>query len=219
MDLVSVVDDFGALIYREIDYRAEARNARQFAKLYQGYENTIRVPEIYDELTTSTVLTMEWVDGTRLVDGAELAVYTGDDRAGTRLVDALVQCSLRQMLDSGFFHADPHAGNLLATDDGRLCYLDFGMMSYLEERQRVSIIEAVVHLVNRDFEALADLYVRMGFIKAGTDVKPIVRGLQDALPDVLDAPVSELNVKNVASRLGAISASFTPSTRLVSISR
>ena len=53
------------------------------------------------------VLTMEWVDGTRLVDGAELAVYTGDDRAGTRLVDALVQCSLRQMLDSGFFHADP----------------------------------------------------------------------------------------------------------------
>ena len=99
---------------------------------------------------------MEWVDGTRLVDGAELAVYTGDDKAGTRLVDALVQCSLRQMLDSGFFHADPHAGNLLATDDGRLCYLDFGMMSYLEERQRVSIIEAVVHLVNRDFEALAD---------------------------------------------------------------
>ena len=81
LDLVSVVDDFGALIYREIDYRAEARNARQFAKLYQGYENTIRVPEIYDELTTSTVLTMEWVDGTRLVDGAELAVYTGDDKS------------------------------------------------------------------------------------------------------------------------------------------
>ena len=208
LDLVSVVDDFGALIYREIDYRAEARNARQFAKLYQGYENTIRVPEIYDELTTSTVLTMEWVDGTRLVDGAELAVYTGDDKAGTRLVDALVQCSLRQMLDSGFFHADPPAGNLLATDDGRLCYLDFGMMSYLEERQRVSIIEAVVHLVNRDFEALADLYVRMGFIKAGTDVKPIVRGLQDALPDVLDAPVSELNVKNVASRLGDVMYTF-----------
>ena len=87
---------------------------------------------------------MEWVDGTRLVDGAELAVYTGDDRAGTRLVDALVQCSLRQMLDSGFFHADPHAGNLLATDDGRLCYLDFGMMSYLEERQRVPTYEVCV---------------------------------------------------------------------------
>jgi len=63
-------------------------------------------------------------------------------------------------------------------------------------------------LVNRDFEALADLYVRMGFIKAGTDVKPIVRGLQDALPDVLDAPVSELNVKNVASRLGDVMYTF-----------
>ena len=109
-------------------------------------------------------------------------------------------------VDSGFFHADPHAGNLLATDDGRLCYLDFGMMSYLEEDS--AIIEAVVHLVNRDFEALADLYVRMGFIKAGTDVKPIVRGLQDTLPDVLDAPVSELNVKSVASRLGDVMYTF-----------
>ena len=208
LDLVSVVDDFGALIYREIDYRAEALNMKKFGAMYQGYGNTIRVPEVYDELTTSTVLCMEWVDGTRLVDGAQLQEYTGDPASGTQLVDALVQCSLRQMLDSGFFHADPHAGNLLATKDNRLCYLDFGMMSYLEERQRVSIIEAIVHLVNRDFEALADLYVRMGFIKQGTNVEPIVRGLRDALPDVLDAPVSELNVKNIAAKLGDVMYTF-----------
>jgi predicted unusual protein kinase regulating ubiquinone biosynthesis (AarF/ABC1/UbiB family) len=82
----------------------------------------------------------------------------------TKLVDILVQCSLRQMLENGFFHADPHAGNLLAMSDGKLCYLDFGMMSYVEPSQRYSIIEAVVHMVNRDFVALANLYKRMGFI-------------------------------------------------------
>ena len=100
LDLVSVVDDFGALIYREIDYRAEARNARQFAKLYQGYENTIRVPEIYDELTTSTVLTqrlfpnvselqvrVDGVDATPRHRGAIEAAA----RASTRLVRELWQ--------------------------------------------------------------------------------------------------------------------------------
>ena len=95
LDLVSVVDDFGALIYREIDYRAEARNARQFAKLYQGYENTIRVPEIYDELTTSTVLTQRlYPNFSELqvrVDGVDATSRHRDAmdaaaRASTRLV-------------------------------------------------------------------------------------------------------------------------------------
>ncbi|KAH8052605.1 hypothetical protein JL722_10159 [Aureococcus anophagefferens] len=188
LDLVSVIDDFGRLIYQEIDYAAERKNAKRFGDLYG--KNLIKVPRVYGAYSSSTVLCMEWVTGTRLVDGEELVRSSGDADAPGRLVDALVQCSLRQMLESGYFHADPHAGNLLATADGQLCYLDFGMMSYLDRRQRVSIIEAVVHLVNRDFEALAALYERMGFIPAGTDVEPIVRGLQEALPDVLDAPVS-----------------------------
>ncbi|KAJ8612860.1 hypothetical protein CTAYLR_002033 [Chrysophaeum taylorii] len=207
LDLVGVIDDFGDIIYREIDYVAEAENAARFAELY-GEIFQVKVPRVYFHLTTGDVLTMEWIEGTRLVDGEELRRRTGDVRAPARLVDTLVQCSLRQMLESGYFHADPHAGNLLATEDGRLCYLDFGMMSYLEENQRLSIIEAVVHLVNRDFDALADLYVRMGFIASDVDVRPIVDGLAAALPDVLDASVAELNVKNVVSRLGDVMYTF-----------
>mmetsp|Transcript_21397 Transcript_21397/g.67123 ORF Transcript_21397/g.67123 Transcript_21397/m.67123 type:complete len:788 (-) Transcript_21397:199-2562(-) len=209
LDLVSVIDDFGEIIYREIDYVAEAENAVKFASLYgSGDLFPVKVPKVYAELTTNDVLTMEWVDGTRLVDGTALRDLTGDAQAPARLVDTLVQCSLRQMLESGFFHADPHAGNLLATRDGQLCYLDFGMMSYLEESQRLSIIEAVVHLVNRDFEALAKLYVRMGFIADDVDVRPIVDGLAAALPDVLDASVAELNVGNVVARLGDVMYTF-----------
>ena len=98
---------------------------------------------------------MEWVDGVRLVEEDKIKAMELDPK---NLVDTLVQCSLRQMLENGFFHADPHAGNLLATPEGKLCYLDFGMMSYVEAYQRYSIIEAVVHLVNRDFNALAGLY-------------------------------------------------------------
>ena len=92
--------------------------------------------------------------------------------------------------------------------DGRLCYLDFGMMSYVEAFQRIAIIEAVVHLVNRDFESLAALFQRLGFVPPGQDTSPIVIALEEALPDVLDASVGELNFKNVVNKLGDIMYKF-----------
>ena len=88
--------------------------------------------------------------------------------------------------------------------DGRLCYLDFGMMSYVESFQRIAIIEAVVHLVNRDFASLAALFQKLGFVPPGQDTSPIVVALEEALPDVLDASVGELNFKNVVGKLGDI---------------
>lgn len=106
VDLQSIIDDFGELIYREIDYVAEAANAQRFSELYAGVTDVF-VPKIYSELTTSKVLTMEWVDGVRLTDSESLAEYNLDR---SKLVDTLVQCSLRQILENGFFHADPHAG-------------------------------------------------------------------------------------------------------------
>ncbi|KAM3574399.1 hypothetical protein VYU27_003692 [Nannochloropsis oceanica] len=204
IDVIAVIDDFGELIYREIDYTAEAANAQRFVELYGGLED-ICAPRVYTELSTRKVLTLEWVDGVRLVDQRQLQSYRADP---TKLIDRLVQCSLRQMLENGFFHADPHAGNLLCTPEGKLCYLDFGMMSYVESNQRYGIIEAVIHLVNRDFNSLASLYQRMGFIPGDVDTQPIITALEDALPEVLNASVGELNIKNVINKLGDVMYKF-----------
>ena len=106
IDVQSIIDDFGELIYREIDYVAEAANAQRFNELYAGVTDVF-VPKIYSDLTTRKVLTMEWVDGCRLTDDPGLRRYGLDN---SKLVDTLVQCSLRQILENGFFHADPHAG-------------------------------------------------------------------------------------------------------------
>jgi predicted unusual protein kinase regulating ubiquinone biosynthesis (AarF/ABC1/UbiB family) len=200
IDLQSIIDDFGVLIYREIDYVAEAANAQRFNELYAGVTDVF-VPKIYSDLTTSKVLTMEWVDGFRLTDTKSLARF---DLEPSKLVNTLVQCSLKQVLENGYFHADPHAGNLLACPDGRLCYLDFGMMSYANSVQRNGFLLAVVHIVNRDWHELARLYQKLGFIPEGTDLKPIEVALDDALPDVLNAEISELNFKNVVNKLGDI---------------
>jgi len=204
IDLEGIIDDFGELIYREIDYRAEAANAQRFSELYAGIPDVF-VPKIYPNLSTKKILTMEWVDGARLTDTDQIQAYGLDS---SKLVDTLVQCSLRQMLENGFFHADPHGGNLLATPDGKLCYLDFGMMSYVEAHQRYGIIEAVVHLVNRDFVSLTELYKRLKFIPEDIDPQPVIIALERALPDVLTASVGELNFKNVISKLGDIFYEF-----------
>jgi hypothetical protein len=115
IDVQSIIDDFGELIYREIDYVAEAANAQRFNELYATIPDVF-VPKIYSELTTSKVLTMEWVDGFRLTDSSSLTAY-GLDRK--RLVDSLVQCSLRQILENGFFHA----GKYEPCRNGKPCYV------------------------------------------------------------------------------------------------
>ena len=106
INVQSIIDDFGELIYREIDYVAEAANAQRFNELYAAVTDVF-VPKIYSDLTTRKVLVMEWVDGFRLTDSSSLARYGLEKK---KLVDTLVQCSLRQVLENGFFHADPHAG-------------------------------------------------------------------------------------------------------------
>jgi len=204
VNLVSIIDDFGELIFREIDYRAEMVNCQRFAELYANIPG-VYVPKVYDQLTKKRLLTMEWVDGLKVVDRTKLL-----DKGinPSKIVDTLVQCSLRQMLENGLFHADPHAGNLLVMENGNLCFLDFGMVSYVEANQRYGIMEAVVHLVNRDFKSLANLYKRLGFIPSEQDTSPIVTALEKALPDVLNASVSEFNFKNVINKLGDVMYTF-----------
>eukprot|EP00871_Galdieria_phlegrea_P000339 jgi/Galph1/1305/GphlegSOOS_G6106.1 len=182
INLQSVIEEFGKLIYEEIDYISEGRNAERFRQLYSNIPD-VYIPKIHWEWTRDKVLTMEWIEGTRLTDTEKYGLDA------SKLIETMVRCSLKQMLEYGYFHADPHGGNLMATKDGKLCYLDFGMMSELKPSQRYGIIEAVVHMVNRDFQSLARLYVRLGFLPEGTDLNPIVEALKRALPDVLGASV------------------------------
>jgi predicted unusual protein kinase regulating ubiquinone biosynthesis (AarF/ABC1/UbiB family) len=199
-DLVGIMDEFGARIYEEMDYTQEGRNAEKFQQLY-GHIKDIYVPKIYWEYTGREVLTMEWVEGTKLTKLAELRQQGIDP---TYLISVGVNCSLRQLLEHGFFHADPHPGNLLATTDGKLAYLDFGMMSQVKPHQRYGLIEAVVHLVNRDFEGLAKDYVKLEFLTEDTDLTPIVPALAGVFGNALGSSVAELNFKSITDQLSEV---------------
>ncbi len=199
-DLVAIMDEFGHRIFEETDYTQEGHNAERFQKLY-GHLKEIYVPRIYWEYTGRRVLTMEWVNGTKLTNLEAIAAQGIDARY---LIEVGVQCSLRQLLEHGFFHADPHPGNLLASPDGKLVYLDFGMMSEVKPYQRYGLLEAVVHLVNRDFEGLAQDYVKLEFLTPETDLTPIIPALANVFNDALGASVAELNFKSITDQLSAL---------------
>ena len=141
-NLIAITDELAERIFEEVNYKQEGRNAERFNNLY-GYMDEIYVPKIYWEYTGQRVLTMEWITGTKLTNIEEVQAQGID---ATHLVEVGVECSLRQLLEHGFFHADPHPGNLLAMPDGKLAYLDFGMMSRIKPYQRYGLIEAIVHL-------------------------------------------------------------------------
>lgn len=199
-DLVSIVDEFGTRIFEEMDYTHEGENAVRFAKLY-GYLPEILIPGIYPQYTGRRVLTMEWIEGIKLTELDELKRRGIDP---THVIEVGVQCSLRQLLEHGFFHADPHPGNLLVTPDGKLAYLDFGMMCQVEPYQRYGLIEAIVHMVNRDFEALAQDYVNLEFLTLETDLSPIIPALAGVFNNALGASVAEMNLKSITDEFSAL---------------
>lgn len=203
-DLVAITDELASRIFEEMNYFQEALNADKFAKLY-GELPEIYVPKIYWNYTGRRVLTMEWVEGIKLTN---IRAIQDKGIDATHLVEVGVQCSLRQLLEHGFFHADPHPGNLLAMDDGRLAYLDFGMMSNIKPYQRYGLIEAVVHLVNRDFDSLAKDYVKLEFLKPDTDLTPIIPALSQVFGNALGASVAELNFKSITDQMSAMMYEF-----------
>ncbi len=206
-NLVSIVDEFAERIFEEMDYENEGRNAEKFAELYGGMQD-IYVPSIYWQYTGRRVLTMEWITGTKLTN---LEAVAAQGLNATYLVEVGVQCSLRQLLEHGFFHADPHPGNLLATPDGKLAYLDFGMMSQVKPYQRYGLVEAIVHLVNRDFDGLGRDFVKLEFLTPDTDLTPIIPAISYVFNSSLGEAgtnIAEMDFKSVTDQLSGVMYEF-----------
>ena len=199
-DLVGILDELGDRIFEEMDYIHEGENAERFFELY-GHMKDIYVPKIYWEYTNRRVLTMEWINGIKLTQPEKIAALGVNARY---LIEVGVQCSLRQLLEHGFFHADPHPGNLLATMDGKLAYLDFGMMSEVKPAQRYGLIEAIVHVVNREFDSLAKDYVKLEFLTPETDLTPIIPAFAKVFANAEGASVADLNIKSITDDLSAL---------------
>lgn len=199
-DLTLIVDEFGTKLFEEIDYINEGRNAEKFASNFRN-DPQVKVPGIYWRYTNTHVLTLEWIDGFKLTDTKRIREAGLDPEA---IIQIGVTSGLQQLLEHGFFHADPHPGNLFAVPDGRMAYIDFGMMDQLEETTKETLVDALVHLVNKDYTDLAEDFVKLGFLTPDTNICPIVPALEAVLGNAIGKNVKDFNFKTITDEFSEL---------------
>jgi predicted unusual protein kinase regulating ubiquinone biosynthesis (AarF/ABC1/UbiB family) len=183
-----------------MDYAQEARNAERFRENFKTWR-VIHVPRIHSSHSTARVLTMEFIRGTKVVDIEALRARRISPVKVNRL---LIRTYLKQLLEDGFFHADPHPGNLLVMDDGRLAFFDFGMTGRITPRLQSQMIDAFFHVVARDVHGLAQDLINLNFLKPGVDpelVRPVVEGLFE---HYLNLRLGEVNFKELTYELAEV---------------
>jgi predicted unusual protein kinase regulating ubiquinone biosynthesis (AarF/ABC1/UbiB family) len=203
--LGEIIDEFGRSLFEEIDYRREADNAERFAALFEHHPE-VTVPRVERVLSSRRVLTTSWIHGTKLQERRTLQAQGLDPSA---LIRTCVIAGLRQLLEFGYFHADPHPGNLFALPGrsgalGHVAYVDFGMMDSISDADRLTLTGAVVHLINREFQALAEDFVALGFLGPDTDLEPIIPALEEVLGGALGENVGNFNFKSVTDRFSEL---------------
>ncbi|NEP90627.1 MAG: AarF/ABC1/UbiB kinase family protein [Okeania sp. SIO2C2] len=199
-DLSLIVDEFGTKLFEEIDYINEGRNAERFAT-YFADDPSVKVPSIFWRYTTIHVLTLEWIDGLKLLDTEQIKAAGLDTDT---LITVGVTSGLRQLLEFGFFHADPHPGNLFALKDGRMAYIDFGMMDQLEQDTKETLVDSVIHLINKDYQELAKDFVKLGFLAPDVDIQPIVPALEIVLGNIMGEKVKDFNFKTITDKFSEL---------------
>ncbi len=199
-DLTLIVDEFGTKLFEEIDYINEGRNAEKFASNFRN-DPQVKVPGIYWRYTNTHVLTLEWINGFKLTDTKRIREAGLDPET---IIQIGVTSGLQQLLEHGFFHADPHPGNLFAVPDGRMAYIDFGMMDQLEETTKETLVDALVHLVNKDFTDLAEDFVKLGFLTPDTNICPIVPALEAVLGNAIGKNVKDFNFKTITDEFSEL---------------
>ncbi|WP_420266055.1 ABC1 kinase family protein [Candidatus Magnetominusculus dajiuhuensis] len=215
---LGIIAEFSRTIKKEMNFCEEARNIQRFTKNFKTVK-TIKIPILYPEFTSERVLVMERIEGMRINDISAIDA-AGLDR--NELAATLVNAYFKMILDDGFFHADPHPGNLFVLYDGRIAIVDFGMAGWLPPVVMESIAALLVALVHKDFESLIDQFVELGMI---TDEMDIDRFRQEFLADMMelllplyDSALSEINFAeylNTVTRLSIKHKLKIPSSLLL----
>jgi ubiquinone biosynthesis protein len=153
LGLSGMLDEFGSSIIEELDFRNEAFNAQMLSYNMREFPQ-VQAPQIYESLSTSRVITMSFFEGVKITD------YEGDNR--TELAQVFTEAMIRQVMIDGFFHADPHPGNLLVDPEtGMLTFLDLGMMGTLNQEQRLLLLDLIWSLNEADSQHVADLVLKL----------------------------------------------------------
>ncbi len=189
-----IVEEFSRTITRELDFTEEAKNMCRFRRNFANNSHIV-IPRLYPDLVSRRMIVMERIDGVR-IDNIDAIEEMGLNR--TELARIGIDAYFKMFLEDGFFHADPHPGNIFVMPDGRIGLVDFGIVGWLTPDIMESIAAALVALVKKDFDALVDQYINLGLVTEDVDLESFKREFKNDIRDFLiplyDLTLSEINI-------------------------
>ncbi|MEH1790883.1 MAG: AarF/ABC1/UbiB kinase family protein [Nostoc sp.] len=196
-DWLGIYEECCRILWEEIDYLNEGRNADTFRRNFRGYD-WVNVPRIYWRYATSRVLTLEYLPGIK-ISQYEALEAAGLDRKAIARQGA--QAYLLQLLNSGFFHADPHPGNIAVSANGALIFYDFGMMGRIKSNVREGLMETLFGIAQKDGDRVVQSLIDLGAIAPTDDMGPVRRSVQYMLDNFMDKPFENQSVAAISDDL------------------
>ena len=203
VDVRGLVAEFEVVVRRELDYTAEAENARRFAANFAGTQ--VIIPEVYLKLSTPKVLTEEYIEGTKFRDLRPLVLSPSERR---RVASMGAEAIFKMAFEDGFFHGDPHPSNLLLTPGGDLALLDFGMVGYMSQGDIEALSKLFIAVVQRDAAAALRALEQLG-VRYATEVRgDLVQELREFLNKYSGLSVGEVTLGQALSELVALARRY-----------
>ena len=201
VDFTGTADDFGFTLRNELDYQREGRNADRLRESFAGESDLLYIPKVYWELSTRHVLVMERIHGIKISDIPALDA-AGYDRHKVALHSA--STTVKQVLEDGFFHADPHSGNYLILPGEVIGLVDFGKVGYLRDKDRMDLIRLCVVAIELDVDGLIDQLMRMGAVREDVDRNRLAYDLHRFLSKYNGVPIKYIRARELIDEITAI---------------
>ena len=196
-DWMGIYEECCRILWEEIDYINEGRNADTFRRNFRTYD-WVRVPRVYWRYASPRVLTLEYLPGIK-ISHYEALEAAGLDR---KLIAHLgAKAYLQQLLNDGFFHADPHPGNIAVSPEGALIFYDFGMMGQIKTNVREQLMETLFGIAEKNADRVVASLVELGALSRVDDMGPVRRSIQYMLDHFMDKPFEEQSVSSISDDL------------------
>lgn len=196
-DWIGIYEECCRILWLEIDYLNEGRNADTFRRNFRGYD-WVMVPRVYWRYTAPRVLTLEYLPGIK-ISHYEALEASGLDRKVLARLGA--KAYLQQLLGNGFFHADPHPGNIAVSSEGALIFYDFGMMGQITTNLREKLMQTLYGIASKDAERVVASLIDLGALVPTGDMGPVRRSIQYMLDNFMDKPFEEQSVATISDDL------------------
>lgn len=187
---VNLIQEFDRALNKELDFTHESRNIKKIMRNFKD-DTTVHIPKVYTELTTKKMLTIEKINGIQI---SNIAVIEAQGMERTEIAKHAVAAVFKQIFEHGFFHADPHPGNVYVLEDNVICFLDFGLMGYVDEELKTELSDIFLGIIKKEPNKIIRTFIKKKIINEHIEIRRLTHDMSDLIDKYYDQPLGNIQI-------------------------